>query len=95
MIPTTLAGGIEAALAGVPTSSLARPVTAVSARYRGEAPTGGRVLRSETDVLAYLAYRMPATFAAVEAALRATAERRPDWQPRTVLDLDAGPGTAI
>ena len=43
---------------------------------------------------AYLAYRAPATFAACAAAFRQVALLRPDWQPRSLLDVGAGPGAA-
>jgi ribosomal protein RSM22 (predicted rRNA methylase) len=46
-------------------------------------------------LLAYVAARLPATYAAVTAALEAVQEQRPGWQPRSVLDLGAGPGTAL
>ncbi len=48
------------------------------------------------DVLraAYLAVRLPATFAAASAALAWTRECC-DREPRTVLDLGSGPGTAL
>jgi ribosomal protein RSM22 (predicted rRNA methylase) len=46
------------------------------------------------DVLAYGAYRLPATYAAVAAALAYIKDVMPDWQPRSVLDVGAGPGTA-
>jgi ribosomal protein RSM22 (predicted rRNA methylase) len=37
---------------------------------------------------------MPATYAAVSAALAALAEARPDFQPVSMIDAGAGPGTA-
>ena len=37
---------------------------------------------------------MPATFAAVAASLAAISEVRPDFAPKTLLDVGAGPGTA-
>jgi ribosomal protein RSM22 (predicted rRNA methylase) len=45
-------------------------------------------------VAAYLAYRAPATFAAAAAAFRHVAAQRPEWQPRSLLDVGAGPGVA-
>jgi ribosomal protein RSM22 (predicted rRNA methylase) len=45
--------------------------------------------------LAYLAVRLPATFAAVRAAMEFVGERRPGWAPRSLLDVGSGPGTAI
>ncbi len=46
-------------------------------------------------VAAYAATRLPATFAAVAAAFTQAQLRRPDWQPRTLLDVGAGPGVAL
>ena len=47
------------------------------------------------DALAYLAVRLPATYAAVRASFAAIAEARADFAPKTVLDIGAGPGTAL
>src|SRR4029079_17423066 len=44
---------------------------------------------------AYLAARLPATYAAIRAALDAIADVRPDFTPRSLLDFGAGPGTAL
>ncbi len=43
---------------------------------------------------AYLATRMPATFAAIQAVLHAISERIPSATIESLLDLGAGPGTA-
>src|SRR5690348_5335665 len=37
---------------------------------------------------------MPATYAAVTASLNALVEIRPDFAPKNLLDVGAGPGTA-
>ncbi|MGD9892475.1 MAG: small ribosomal subunit Rsm22 family protein [Dehalococcoidia bacterium] len=95
MLPGDLNAAIAQMLHGVPAKSLARSAQALSSHYRGEERTGRRAVSSESDVLAYLTYRLPATYAAVTAAFVATAERRPDLQPRNVLDAGAGPGTAM
>lgn len=96
-------------LAAIPTKRLAALTAGLSERYRaGRAgtraavePSAGRprteaarLLRSPDDALAYAAFRLPATFAAVHAALSQVAERLPDWRPETLLDVGAGPGTA-
>lgn len=47
------------------------------------------------DVLAYLALRMPATYAQFYGALASVAEMLPTWKPVTVLDIGAGPGTGM
>lgn len=73
---------------------LARATRTLSDHYRDPDDNASRVL-SDTDVLAYLAYRFPATFAAVRAALAEVHARMPGWSPRSLLDLGAGPGTAV
>jgi len=71
---------------------VAAEVEALSAAYRGEQPS--RAARTPAQVAAYLAYRAPATFAAASSAFREVALLRPDWQPRSLLDVGAGPGVA-
>jgi ribosomal protein RSM22 (predicted rRNA methylase) len=95
MLPPQLAAGIATEIEGVPARDLARAVQRLTTRYRGAGQPAGGVVRSDADVLAYLTYRMPATYAAVAAALAATAARRPGWRPQTLLDVGAGPGTAM
>ena len=53
-----------------------------------------RAARTRADVAAYLAFRAPATYAACVFVLSRLAEQRPDWAPRTLLDVGAGPGVA-
>jgi ribosomal protein RSM22 (predicted rRNA methylase) len=67
-------------------------VERLSAAYRGDAPA--RAARTPTAVAAYLAYRAPATYAAAAAVFRQVALQRPEWRPRSVLDVGAGPGVA-
>lgn len=64
----------------------------LSAAYRSD--ERARAARTPAAVAAYLAYRAPATYAAAAAVFRQVRERRPDWAPRTLLDLGAGPGVA-
>jgi ribosomal protein RSM22 (predicted rRNA methylase) len=72
-------------------SELAPAAAALTAAYRsGERP--GEVLDDPTAARAYAAVRMPATFAAVRAALRAAG---PDLRPATLLDLGGGTGAAV
>ena len=58
---------------------------------------GSEAMSDDLDRAAYLAVRMPATFAAVSSALRWTREALPqeDLQIRSMLDLGSGPGTAL
>jgi len=72
-------------------SELAPAAAALSAAYRsGRRP--GEVLDDPTAARAYAAVRMPATFAAVRAALRAAG---PGLRPTTLLDIGGGTGAAV
>ncbi|MGZ8695556.1 MAG: small ribosomal subunit Rsm22 family protein, partial [Gaiellaceae bacterium] len=53
-----------------------------------------RAARTGAQVAAYLAYRAPATYAAAAAVFRRVAAQRPEWRPRSLLDVGAGPGVA-
>lgn len=64
------------------------------ANYRGATPTDSPILRDRADVAAYAAYRMPATFEAVHAALEAFAAGVPDWTPAGHIDVGGGTGAA-
>ncbi|MFI1809507.1 small ribosomal subunit Rsm22 family protein [Streptomyces sp. NPDC020422] len=92
------AESLRAALAGVvdglPPSGAARAVERLIAHYRGRTPTDAPVLRDRSDVVAYAAYRMPATFEAARAALAALRDAAPDWVPATHTDVGGGTGAA-
>ena len=49
---------------------------------------------SDVSVAAYLAARMPATYAAISRVFELVSEIVPDIAPRSLLDIGAGPGTA-
>ena len=69
---------------------------ALSERYRGTAGGGpGPRARSRADVAAYAATRLPATYAALAAALAELCARVPAFAPRSQLDLGAGLGAAV
>ena len=94
-LPQDLRSRLDAELAGANTADLRRAATRLSARYRGEISDGRIHLDAEADVLAYLAVRLPATYAATRAALGSLAEAREGFSPQTALDLGAGPGTGL
>jgi ribosomal protein RSM22 (predicted rRNA methylase) len=94
-LPPRLRQAIETALEGVPLSEITSASDALSQRYRNEVRDGRLHLNDERSALAYLATRMPATYAAIHASLAAVAEARPDFSPSTTLDVGAGPGTAL
>ncbi|MFJ5725425.1 small ribosomal subunit Rsm22 family protein [Streptomyces sp. NPDC093149] len=87
---TALAGLLD----GLPPKQAAQAVDRLIANYRGTTPTDAPVLRDRSDVAAYAAYRMPATFEAVRAALAALQEAAPDWAPVTHTDIGGGTGAA-
>ncbi|MEW1695952.1 small ribosomal subunit Rsm22 family protein [Streptomyces sp. NPDC091278] len=92
------ADSLRAALAGLldglPPNRAAQAVERLIANYRGTTPTDVPVLRDRSDVAAYAAYRMPATFEAVRGALGALRGAAPDWEPRTHTDVGGGTGAA-
>jgi ribosomal protein RSM22 (predicted rRNA methylase) len=94
-LPAPLRQAIDEALEGVALADLARAADALSQRYRGEVRDGRLHVADDLAARAYLAARLPATYAAVAASMRALAEVRPDFAPRRLLDAGAGPGTAL
>ncbi len=93
-LPPSLRAAIERELDGIALSDLTRASATLSQRYRAEVQDGRPHLADDAAARAYLTTRMPATFAAVSAALATVAEARPDFAPRSALDAGAGPGTA-
>ncbi|MFF7414772.1 small ribosomal subunit Rsm22 family protein [Streptomyces lydicus] len=89
-----LRAALAGLLDGLPPKQAAQAVDRLIANYRGRTPTDAPVLRDRADVAAYAAYRMPATFEAVRAALTAFAVRVPDWSPATHVDIGGGTGAA-
>src|SRR5262249_41775089 len=94
-LPPALRTAVDRALNGRRASDLAAAAAALSQRYRNEQRDGRLHVQSDDEALAYLAVRLPATYAAVRASLAAIAAARPDFTPTTALDVGAGPGTAL
>jgi ribosomal protein RSM22 (predicted rRNA methylase) len=91
-LPAELKAALDARLEGRPRGDVAARAAVISKTYRDGGTSSA--IKSETDALAYALARMPATYAAVSACLNAALEARPDFAPRTLLDVGAGPGTA-
>jgi ribosomal protein RSM22 (predicted rRNA methylase) len=94
-LPESLQQALEDALAGIPARELARSVSSLTDRYRSGQPASAPILTSVTEVAAYAAYRMPATYAACRAALTQFAALAADFRPRTQADLGGGTGAAV
>ena len=96
--PVSPADALRASLAGLldglPPKVAAQAVERLIVNYRGRTPTDAPVLRDRSDVAAYAAYRMPATFEAVCSALDAFAEAAPGWTPGSHVDVGGGTGAA-
>jgi ribosomal protein RSM22 (predicted rRNA methylase) len=91
-LPADLRAALEAKLHGQPRDDITARAAQISRTYRD----GGnsRAIATPSDALAYALVRMPATYAAVAACLSALVEARPDFAPKSLLDVGAGPGTA-
>jgi ribosomal protein RSM22 (predicted rRNA methylase) len=85
---------IEAELGERARPELKEPAAALSRRYRSEnsSVSGGGFGTGERH--AYLATRVPATFATTRRVLAELAGVSPAWPPESLIDLGAGPGTA-
>ena len=68
--PQELTAALEALLAGENVAQLAHDAQAISENYRLRTGQGSRLLTKESEAAAYAAARMPATFAAAQAALQ-------------------------
>ncbi|MEV6548052.1 small ribosomal subunit Rsm22 family protein [Streptomyces sp. NPDC051597] len=93
-VPQALRSALAGLLDGLPPSHAARAVDRLIANYRGATQTHAPVLRDRSDVAAYAAYRMPATFEAVRSALAALQDAAPHWSPATHTDVGGGTGAA-
>ena len=92
-LPAPLRAAIAAMTEGRSGRELGDRAAEISRLYRVRAPSS-RAVTSEADALAYALTRMPATYAAIAAALEGLRERAPQFAPQTVLDVGCGPGTA-
>jgi ribosomal protein RSM22 (predicted rRNA methylase) len=83
----------------LPGRRLAELTASLSERYRASAGAAGSGLRmaplSPDEVAAYCAFRLPATVAATESALRSLADACPGLIARGVLDIGGGPGAGM
>ena len=94
-LPAPLRQGVDGLLENVPLPALKQAARTLSERYRAELRDGRPHMGEDMAVKAYLATRLPATYAAVRASLDALGQARPDFQPKTLLDIGAGPGTML
>lgn len=91
-LPPDLRQNLDRLAHGMSRKALAGRAATQSRNYR--AGGGSRMIATPDDALAYAFARMPATYAAAIAAFDALREALPEFEPRSLLDVGAGPGTA-
>jgi len=90
-LPESLKRGIEEVVGVFKSADLATAASELTARYRSGAT--GLIADSETIRAAYLATRMPATFAVLRTVFDQLRGLSPEV--KSMLDLGSGPGTAL
>ncbi|KQW30954.1 methyltransferase type 11 [Rhizobium sp. Root274] len=94
-LPAALRSAVDQMLSGEPLEKLVKSSAVLSDRYRREVRDGRFHIDDALAAKAYLATRLPATFAAVRAAFGMVEEVAPDFAPTSLIDLGCGPGTAL
>lgn len=92
-LPDALSRALEVHTAQNSVGGLTRAAADLSAAYR-EPEFTASPLKTAAHRLAYLQVRLPATYAACAHVFARTRAGLPAFQPRSLLDLGAGPGTA-
>ena len=92
-LPENLRNALAQLSDGLSRRDLADRAQAISDAYRGGGTS--QPIADERDALAYALVRMPATYAAVSTCLASLRKARPDFQPASLIDAGAGPGTAV
>ena len=93
-LPAALRAAVDEALEGVALADLQRAGATLSTRYRAETRDGRFHINDELTAKVYLAARLPATFAAIAAAMAQLGEVHGSFSPRTQIDIGSGPGSA-
>jgi ribosomal protein RSM22 (predicted rRNA methylase) len=97
-LPSPLTRATEDVLSHFDRRALAHAVEALSHRYRAQPKARqpyADVVNRDLECAAYLVTRLPATYAATYAVLQEVQKRMSALGVRSMLDLGAGPGTAM
>lgn len=92
-LPTALQAAIEKEIEFHGLKNLITAREDLTERYRQGSSKS--LIQTDAHRLSYVIARLPATYAAVYKVLLAIKERAPTLQIRSLLDLGAGPGTAM
>lgn len=94
-LPEELQDGISALALAINPSQLARATEKLSLRYRAQKTLNEEAYMSnDEERIAYITYRMPATFCVNLRVFEELSARHPGVSYETLLDLGSGPGTA-
>jgi ribosomal protein RSM22 (predicted rRNA methylase) len=91
-LPSSLQSAIDHFMESSGIRQLTEAREELTKRYRQ--PSGSQFMTTDVHRQAYVISRLPATYAALQATLSAIKERA-DLPIKSVLDLGAGPGTAM
>lgn len=93
-LPPQLHHAIEQKVSSHNKQALGKAALKLSESYRAQQAPDGIFMSSETDRLAYISVRMPATFAANTTVFTEVQQRLSNHPIQSILDLGTGPGTA-
>ena len=97
-LPAPLQLGIEQEISQLDLKELTRAAEELSNEYRNWLHQGAfpsNLAANHVGRVAYLATRVPATYVAIYSVLCELKQRIPAFEVRSLLDLGAGPGTAM
>lgn len=94
-LPTDLRQAGEQLLTHISIDTLSQASQRLSKRYRAELRDNHLHLDTMMAAKAYIAARLPATFAAAFKALEAASNVLGNFSPQTLLDAGAGPGSVF
>ncbi|NOT60588.1 MAG: rRNA methyltransferase [Acidobacteria bacterium] len=92
-LPAELRQAYESVLSETPVRALTEAAERLSLRYR-QVEAASVYIQTDAERLAYLAMRLPATYAAAHRVFSELQQRVPSLAPRSLLDLGAGSGAA-
>ncbi|MGC2698430.1 MAG: small ribosomal subunit Rsm22 family protein [Candidatus Angelobacter sp.] len=93
-LPQELLENVQAEIDKVERRRLAQAAAQISERYKS-GDISAPAITNEAQRAAYLAVRLPATYAANQRVFSEIHTRAPEAQISSILDLGAGPGTAL
>ena len=93
-LPSRLAEAIQQEIENVDRAALTRAAAQLTAQYKS-GQFSSPAIRTEAQRAAYLTVRVPATFAADLHVFSEIRRLAPEAELQSMLDLGAGPGTAV